>query len=402
MIVKLSKEEEAFREEVRAFIAQNLPVDIRERVEGGRKLGKDDFVRWQKILFHKGWIAPHWPLEHGGTGWSPMKRYLFEEELGAAPAPYLIRFGLLMVGPVLMTFGSEEQKKAYLPRILSSDDWWCQGYSEPGAGSDLASLRTRAVLEGDHYRVNGHKTWVTLAQHANRMFFLARTSETGKKQEGISFLLVDMASPGITVRPIATFDGGDEINEVLFDDVRVPRENLVGEEGKGWTYAKFLLGHERTGIAHVGAAKRWLAKVKELAGTVTSGGRSLLEDESFARRIARAEVRLVALESVVLGIIAEETAGRAPGPESSLLKLVATELQQELTELMFDAVGPYALPDRKDLRVAGGADESGSGIPPFAPTVAPLYFNWRKASIYAGTNEIQKNIIAKLVLGLHS
>jgi alkylation response protein AidB-like acyl-CoA dehydrogenase len=398
--LRLSREEEAFREEVRAFIAESLPADIRERVESGRKPGRDDFVRWQKILHRKGWIAPHWPVEHGGTGWSPMKRYLFEEELGAAPGPYLIRFGLLMVGPVLMTFGSEEQKKLYLPRILASDDWWCQGYSEPGSGSDLASLSTRAVLEGDHYLVNGHKTWVTMAQHANRMFFLARTSERARKQEGISFLLVDMESPGLTVRPIVTFDGGDEINEVIFDDVKVPHENLVGEEGKGWTYAKFLLGHERTGIAHVGAAKRWLARVKELARTSPSGDATRAERESFGRRVARVEVRLLALESVVLGVIAEESAGRAPGPEASLLKLVATEIQQELTELMLDAVGPYALAYRKEMLRDGGGDET--GIPTGAAVVAPLYFNWRKASIYAGTNEIQKNIIAKVVLGLPS
>jgi alkylation response protein AidB-like acyl-CoA dehydrogenase len=395
--LRLSPEEEAFRLEVRSFLTTSLPPDIRERVDNGRKLGKEDFVRWQKILFERGWIAPHWPVEHGGTGWSPMERYLFEEELGALPAPYLIRFGLLMVGPVIMKFGTEEQKKKYLPRILSSEDWWCQGYSEPGAGSDLASLKTRARRDGDHYVVTGHKTWVTLAQHANRMFFLARTSEEAKKQDGISFLLVDLPSPGITIQPIRTFDGGDEINEVLFDGARVPVENLVGEEGKGWTCAKFLLGHERTGLAHIGTAKRWLAKVKELGSRATFG-RPALEDELFRRKIAEAEVELLALESVVLEVVADETAGRAPGPEASLLKIKASELQQRLTELMLETVGIYGAPYLKDVLDRG--DEKESLVSRQAPSLAPLYFNWRKASIYAGSNEIQKNILAKLVLGL--
>lgn len=388
MKLQLSPEDEAFQLEVRAFIEESLPADTRERVEAGRKLRKEDFVRWQKILYEKGWIAPHWPKEYGGTGWSPLKRYLFEEELGRAPTPYIITFGILMVGPVIMTFGTDAQKAKYLPRILSSDDWWCQGYSEPGSGSDLASLQTRAELRGDHYVVRGHKTWVTLAQHANRMFFLARTSDAGRKQDGISFLLVDMDTPGITVRPITTFEGGDEINEVLFDDVRVPRDNLVGEEGKGWTYAKFLLGHERSGIAHIGRLKRWLQKARRIAP----------EDRTFARKLASTEVELLALESVVLEVLAEETAGRPPGPEASLLKIRASELQQTLTELLFEAIGVYAAPYLPGALEDGFAEENFG--PAYAPPLAPLYFNWRKASIYAGSNEIQKNIIAKMVLGL--
>ncbi len=388
MRLRLTSEEEAFRTRVRAFIDENLPADIRARVEGSQKLRRDDFVRWHKTLYEQGWIAPHWPKEYGGTGWTPVERYLFEEELGAASAPYLIRFGLLMVGPVIMTFGNHEQKKRYLPRILSSDDWWCQGYSEPGSGSDLASLQTRAVLEDDHYVVNGHKTWVTLAQHANRMFFLGRTSDVGKNQDGISFFLVDMETAGISVRPITTFDGGNEINDVIFEDVRVPRENLVGEEGKGWTYAKFLLGHERTGIAHIGSLKRWLGKVRSIAP----------KEPSFGRKLAGVEVELLALESIVLKVLAEETAGHPPGPEASLLKIRASELQQTLTELMFDAAGYYAGPYLPKALENGFAEENFG--PSHAPAIAPLYFNWRKASIYAGSNEIQKNIIAKMVLGL--
>ena len=397
MKLTLSPEHEAFRAEVRAFIEDNLPDDIRRRVETGRKLLRDDYVRWQKILYEQGWIAPHWPVELGGTGWDPIRRFIFVEELGRAPTPRIIPFGLVMVGPVIMAFGNDEQKNYYLPRILNSEDWWCQGYSEPGAGSDLASLQTKAVPDGDHYIVNGSKTWITHAQHADMMFCLVRTSQEEKRQQGISFLLIDMHSPGVTVSPIKTFDGDDgEINEILFTDVRVPKENLVGEEGKGWTYAKFLLSHERTGIGAVGRTKRWLDQVKEIARTERSDGRPLIEEPSFRAKLAATEIDLLALESMVLKVLFEEVAGAAPGPEASLLKIKGTELEQAITELAFEALGQYALPSVEEALVDGsGVEAVGPG---YAPPIAPRYFSWRKASIYAGSNEIQRNIIAKAVL----
>jgi alkylation response protein AidB-like acyl-CoA dehydrogenase len=396
--LKLDPEDAAFRDEVREFVDANLPDDIRRRVEGEKALPKSDYVRWQKILFEKGWIAAHWPVEHGGTGWSPLRRHIFDEVLGRAPTPRIIPFGLSMVGPVIMEFGDEAQKAHYLPRILASEDWWCQGYSEPGAGSDLASLRTRATADGDDYIVNGQKTWTTFAQYADMMFCLVRTATEGKPQEGISFLLIDMKSPGVTVRPITTLDGGQEINEVFLEDVRVPRANRVGEENKGWTYAKYLLGHERTSIAEIGRSKRELARVEAIAAREMSGGRPLIDDPAFRVKLAAVEVDLMALESVVLRVLGAQSAGHAPGPESSLLKLKATEVQQQLTELMFEAIGPYAAPFVPEAR-EDGWNEAPIG-PEHAGAVAPRYFNWRKASIYGGSNEIQRNIIAKMVLGL--
>ncbi len=397
MDLQLSEEDAAFRDEVRAFVAAELPPEIRRKVELGQRLGKQDYLRWQKILYEKGWIAPAWPREHGGTGWTPLQRFIFEEELALAAAPRIIPFGLHMVGPVLIAFGSEAQKARYLPRILASDDWWCQGYSEPNAGSDLASLKTRAVADGEDYIVDGAKTWTTYAQHADMMFCLVRTAETGKKQEGISFLLIDMKSPGITLRPITTIDGGQEINEVFFDAVRVPRENLVGEEGKGWSIAKFLLGHERAGIADVGRSKKQLVRLKEIAAQERSGGGALIEDGRFAEKVAALEVELLALEAVVLKVLTDETAGRSPGPEASLLKIKGTEVQQAITELLFEALGNYVHPYVPEALEAGW-NEAPVG-PDYAATIAPHYFNWRKASIYGGSNEIQKNIIAKMVLG---
>jgi alkylation response protein AidB-like acyl-CoA dehydrogenase len=399
MELKLSEQDEAFRHEVRTFIADSLPADIKRKVETGKRLHKKDYVAWQKILFVKGWIAPGWPEEFGGTGWTPIRKYIFEEELALGSTPVIYPFGLGMVAPVIMAFGNDQQKKHYLPRILATDDWWCQGYSEPGAGSDLASLKTRAVADGDDYVVNGAKTWTTLAQFADMMFCLVRTSDEEKKQNGISFLLIDMKSPGITVRPIPTIDGGsDEINEVFLDDVRVPKSNRVGEEGKGWTYAKFLLGHERTGIAAVGRSKKQLMKVKEIAARELSGGVPLIEDRRFAEKVAEVEIDMLALESVVLKVLSEESAGRAPGPEASLLKIKGTEVQQVITELLFEAIGDYAHPYIPEA-LEDGWNEEPVG-PDYAAPLAPLYFNWRKASIYGGTNEIQKNIIAKMVLGL--
>jgi alkylation response protein AidB-like acyl-CoA dehydrogenase len=398
MELNLSDADAAFQREARDFIRAALPADIKSKVERRQTLQKDDYVRWQKILFDKGWIAPGWPVEHGGTGWTPLQRHLFEEELTAASAPRIMPFGLSMVAPVIMAFGSEAQKAHYLPRILSSEDWWCQGYSEPGSGSDLASLTTRAVADGEDYVVTGQKTWTTLAQYADMIFCLVRTSTEGKPQEGISFLLIDMHSPGIEVRPIRTIDGGVEINDVFFDQVRVPQANRVGEENKGWTYAKFLLGHERTGIAAIGRSKQELRELKAIAADEPCGDGTLAEDPAFAGKIADLEIDILALESLVLRIVADQTAGRAPGPEASILKIKGTEIQQRLSELALEAIGYYANPYIAEARQAGW-NEAPIG-PEHAANIAPHYFNWRKASIYGGTNEIQKNIIAKMVLGL--
>jgi alkylation response protein AidB-like acyl-CoA dehydrogenase len=398
MELRLDDDDRAFCDMVRRGIRDNLPPDIARRVETGKRLSKEDHVTWQKILYRLGWMAPHWPPEHGGPGWTPMQCYLFEEELDLAPTPRVIPFGISMLGPVLMAFGNQAQRKRYLPRILSSDDWWCQGFSEPGSGSDLASLRTRAVADGESYLVNGGKTWTTFADRADMMFLLVRTDDSGRKQEGISFLLMDMKSPGITVRPIATFDGGAEINEVFFDDVAVPRENLVGEAGEGWRYARSLLSHERFGIAGIGTSKRQLRHLKTVAAAEMSDGRPLSDDPRFRDKIATVEIDLLALEGTVLRILSTQRAGQAPGPESSILKIKGTEIQQALTELLRQAVGYYANP------FVAEAFEDGWNEPPIGPAyaapLAPRYFNWRKASIYGGTNEIQKNIIAKMVLGL--
>lgn len=397
MEIALSSTDAAFQQEVRDFIRAELPGDIKSKVERGQTLEKDDYVRWQKILFKRGWIAPSWPLEHGGTDWTPLQRHLFEEELAAASTPRIMPFGLAMVAPVIMAFGDAAQKAHYLPRILGSEDWWCQGYSEPGAGSDLASLTTKAVAEGEDYIVSGTKTWTTLAQYADMIFCLVRTSAEGKPQEGITFLLIDMTSPGVTVRPIRTLDGGVEINDVFLDDVRVPQANRIGEENKGWTYAKFLLSHERTGIAAIGRSKKELSQLKSIAAAEAAGNASLAEDGRFTDKMADLEIDILALESLVLRIVADETAGRGPGAEASILKIKGTEIQQRLSELALEAIGYYANPYIAEARQAGW-NEAPIG-PDHATNVAPHYFNWRKASIYGGTNEIQKNIIAKMVLG---
>jgi alkylation response protein AidB-like acyl-CoA dehydrogenase len=391
MNLDLNAEETAFRDEVRRFIAANLPRAIAEKVENQRRLEKEDHLLWQRALYRKGWIAPHWPKEHGGTGWTPVQRYLFQQECALGYAPRLIPFGLAMVGPVIVEFGTPEQKAKYLPRILASEDWWCQGYSEPESGSDLASLRTRAVRDGDHYVVDGVKTWTTLAQHADRMFCLVRTADGPKKQEGITFLLVDMHAPGVALRPIVTFDGRHEINEVRLDRVRVPVSDRVGAEGQGWSIAKFLLGNERVGIAQVGQTKAQLARLKRIAAAQD------LADPLFRDRMARVEIELKALEMTELRIVMAEQHGRSPGPEASLLKIKGTELAQAVTELLVEAAGLDALPDRARLPEGDNAAPIG---PDYADSIAPYYFNWRKTSIFGGTNEIQRNIIAKAVLGL--
>ncbi len=398
MEFQLSAEDAAFRDEVRDFIREKLAPDLKRKVELGQEIDKEDTLRWHRILLEKGWAAPNWPEEYGGPGWSPLQKHIFDGELAAGSTPQPMPFGLTMIGPLIIKFGTDEQKTRYLPRMITGEDWWCQGYSETGAGSDLASLQTKAVRDGDHYVVNGTKTWTTLAQYANMMFCLVRTSSEGKRQAGITFLLMDMTVPGVTVRPIQTMDGGHEINEVIFDDVRVPVENRIGEENQGWTYAKVLLGFERTGIAAIGRSKKMLLKVREIAAKEPMGEGTLNDDPDFRLKIAEVEVDLLALESVVLKVLAAEGAGKEIGPEASLLKIKATEIQQSISELLFEAVGSYAHPYLPEALEAGW-NEDPIG-PDYAAALAPQYFNWRKRSIYGGTHEIQKNIIAKRVLGL--
>ncbi len=399
MDLRFTEEETAFRNEVRGFFRAALPPEIRRKMVEGRHLAKDDIVRWQRILNEKGWAVPHWSKEWGGTGWTPIQHYIFQEEMQQAPAPQPLPFGVSMVGPVIIAFGNDAQKQFYLPRIRNIEDWWCQGFSEPGSGSDLASLKTSAKRVGDHYIVDGQKTWTTLAQHADMIFCLVRTDPTVKKQEGISFLLIDMKSPGITVRPIVTMDGGAEVNEVFFDEVRVPVANLVGEENKGWDYAKYLLGHERTGIARVGVSKERIRRLKELAALEPAGGGTrMIDDQRFREKIAAVEIELKALEMTQLRVVSAERHGRSkqPDPASSILKIKGSEIQQSISELLMDVVGPYALPYQPDL---DGSNEPPIG-PDYAGPLAPTYFNWRKISIYGGSNEIQRNIIAKAILGL--
>ncbi|MFL5274989.1 MAG: acyl-CoA dehydrogenase family protein [Myxococcales bacterium] len=385
MDLSFTAEENAFRKDVREFIAAKLPADIRDRILEGKKQRHEDYKRWHRLLHERGWGAPTWPKEHGGTGWGPVEQYIFEEEAAAGGAPQLSPFGLKMVGPVIIAFGSDAQKKRFLPRIRSAEDSWCQGYSEPGSGSDLASLKTRAELSGGEYVVNGQKTWITHAQYADYIFCLVRTDPKAKQQSGISFLLIDMKTPGITVRPIVTMDGGKEINEVFFEDVHVPVENRVGEENQGWTYAKFLLGHERTNIAGVALSKRELGRLKLIASEERKNGKPLSEDPAFSAKIAQVEIELWALEITNLRVVSAEREKRAPGPEASLLKIKGTEIQQALTELMMLARGPNALALEDDADVFHAA---------------AAYCNLRKTSIYGGTNEIQKNIISRTILGL--
>jgi alkylation response protein AidB-like acyl-CoA dehydrogenase len=402
MDLDFTTEQLAFRAEVRRFLDEKLPRDISRRVLEGKRLAKDDFVSWQRILNAQHWGASGWPVAFGGTGWSSVQQHIFDEECADAGAPMQLPFGLKMVAPVIMAFGNQAQQQYFLPRIIDGTDWWCQGYSEPGSGSDLASLKTRATRDGDHYIVSGQKTWNTLGQFADWIFCLVRTSTEGRQQEGISFLLIDMNTPGITVRPIIMLDGEHEINEVWFEDVRVPVENLIGEENKGWTYAKFLLGHERTGIAGVGRAKRELKKLKEIARQEMSGTRPLIEDHRFRDRIAQVELELMALEITNLRVIsAEGEKKRAPGPEASILKIKGSEIQQMLTELQMQALGHYALPYLHEaLDDTWQADAGMAHYPVHLASLSGHYFNYRKTTIYGGSNEIQKNIISQMILGL--
>ena len=397
MNLSFTPEETAFRHEMRTFFHKHIPAAIREHVQKGEHVGKGEQVEAQRILNANGLAVPHWPAEWGGRDWSPVQLYIYQDEMQGACVPPPLGFNANMVGPVIAQFGSEAQKRRFLPATANLDIWWCQGFSEPGAGSDLASLRTSAVRDGDEYVVNGQKTWTTLAQYADWIFCLCRTDPGAKKQQGISFLLIDMTTPGITVRPIVTIDGGREVNEVWFDDVRVPAGNLVGEENRGWDYAKFLLGNERTGIARVGVSKARIRRIKQLAALERVGDITMLEEPHFRQKLAAVEVELKALEMTQLRVVADERKRERgkPNPASSILKLKGSEIQQATTELLMDVVGPYVLPydDAED-----GSNQPPVG-PEYAAEAAPTYFNWRKISIYGGSNEIQRNIVAKAILG---
>jgi alkylation response protein AidB-like acyl-CoA dehydrogenase len=388
-----SAEELSFRGEVREWLSANLPADIRDKVVNYHGLSKDEYLRWHQILAAKGWSVPHWPVEWGGTGWDITQRYIFDEEFGLAGAPGLPPFGPVMCASVLLRFGTTEQKERFLPRIRTGDDFWVQGYSEPGAGSDLAALKCRADRKGDFYHVTGQKIWTTLGHYGDWIFCLVRTdSNVERRQEGISFLLIDMNTPGITVRPLVLMDGGHEVNEIFFDDVVVPVQNLIFEEHKGWTVAKYLLGHERMGTGNVSASRREIGTLRALATREIKNGRPLLEDPRFRDRLSRVEIELEALEITSLRFLDQmRRTGQPPGADVSLLKIRGTEIQQGITELMMQAVGPRAQPFK--------AVDHGS-IDHFMSRLAPRYCNVRKASIYAGSNEIQRNIIAKMSLGL--
>ncbi|AFK63396.1 acyl-CoA dehydrogenase [Advenella kashmirensis WT001] len=398
MDIRYTPEQLAFRDSVRAFLKEAVPATVRDKTQQCLPLSKAEREQWQRSLFAQGWGAPSWAVEFGGTGWDAVQRHIFEEECAAFGAPEQLPFGLKMVAPVIQRYGSKEQQERFLPRILSGQDWWCQGYSEPGAGSDLASLKTTAVRDGDDYIVNGQKTWTTLAQHADWIFCLVRTNPEVRKQEGISFLLIDMKTPGITVRPIIMLDDGHEVNEVWLENVRVPAANLIGEENKGWTYAKFLLGHERTNIARVGRSKAALQLVKEAAARQTGNdGLPLLQDARFRDRLAQVEMDLMALEITNLKLISQEGSSHAPGPEASILKVKGSEIQQAITALASQVAGPYAaahiLPDDQ-------VHELSSAFPQAQEHMTAQYFNYRKTTIYGGSNEVQKGIICRMILGL--
>ncbi len=399
MNADFTSEELAFQKEVRTFLESEFPLEFRTKIDANRRLSKEEIICWQKILYEKGWAAPTWPVEFGGTGWNQIQRHIFATEMGLIGAPEPVPFGMKMVAPIIMEYGTNEQQKRFLPDILESNVWWCQGYSEPNSGSDLASLKTTAVRDGDEYIVNGAKTWNTYGQYADWIFCLVRTDNTVKKQEGISFLLIEMSSPGITLRPIVLLDGHPEVNEVFFDDVRVPAKNLIGEENKGWTYAKLLLTHERSNISGVPRGKRRLGSLKRIAADTDDGfGGSMLENSSFKKKVAEVEIQLRALEYSELRTLAALSVGKAPGPESSILKIVGTELSQEIDELFVELAAYSCLPF-----VPEQFEDGFQGVPlgPGNSAYAALnYFNNRKASIYGGSNEIQRNIICKHVLGL--
>ncbi|RGE46715.1 pimeloyl-CoA dehydrogenase large subunit [Comamonas testosteroni] len=393
MDLAFTPEEQAFREEIRTWVRANLPQDIAHKVRNDLHLTRDDMQRWAKILGSKGWLGYGWPTEFGGPGWTAVQKHLFEEECALACTPRIVPFGPVMVAPVIMAYGTPEQHKRFLPGIASGEVWWSQGYSEPGSGSDLASVKTRAERVGDKYIVNGQKTWTTLGQYGEWIFCLVRTSNEGKPQTGISFLLVDMKSPGVTVRPIKLLDGGHEVNEVFFDNVEVPADQLIGEENKGWTYAKHLLSHERTNIADVNRAKRELERVKRIAKA-----EGVWEDQRFRDQIALLEVDVIALEMLVLRVLSAMKSGKNPLDIAGLLKIKGSEIQQRYSELMMLAAGPYALPYIQEAMEAGYQGDFPGGVLGNAP-LASTYFNMRKTTIYGGSNEVQRNIVAQTVLG---
>ena len=384
MKLRLSPEDAAFRDEMREFFTTKIPQHIRDTVAARHELSKEQIVESVQVMNAAGLAVPNWPVEWGGKDWTPLQRHLWHEEMQLAAVPPPLAFNASMIGPVIAAFGSQEMKEKFLPATANLDIWWSQGFSEPDAGSDLASLRTSAVRDGDHYVVNGQKTWTTLGQYGDWIFTLVRTDPEAKKQAGISMLLIDMTTPGLTVRPIELIDGGHEVNEVFFEDVRVPAENLVGEENKGWTYAKFLLGNERVGVAPVGSTKRTLAQAK------ATNAERIAADPVLAARVASLENELLSLELTALRVVAHSADGK-PHPASSVLKLKGTELQQAVTELVVDLAGPLSL--------ASGAGD-GSEVPDWARVATPQYLNYRKASIYGGSNEVQRQIIAKTILGL--
>jgi alkylation response protein AidB-like acyl-CoA dehydrogenase len=393
--IALSKDDIAFAERMRTFFTTEIPAEIRAKGERGEALTREDFTASQRILNEHGLAVPHWPTEWGGQNWSPVQRHLWAEEMALAHVPPPLAFNAAMVGPVIATFGSDELKQRFLPKTANLDIWWCQGFSEPNAGSDLASLKTTAVRDGDEYVVNGQKTWTTLAQYANWIFVLVRTDPEAQKQKGISFLLVDMDTPGVTVRPIHLIDGGYEVNEVFFENVRVPADQLVGEENRGWDYAKFLLGNERTTNAGTGIIKTRIIRLKQIAAETIANGKPVLDDPLFRVRLTRLEVETTALEMSVMRVLANESKHPGkPDPVSSVLKLRGSELQQEATELLMDVLGPAALAYRESPDVPEGF----AALPNGAIDAMPRYFNWRKASIYAGSNEVQRSIIAKAIL----
>ncbi len=396
--MEFSAADEAFRQEVREFVRGNLPEDISHKVLTGMEVQKDDYMRWHRILYEKGWIAPNWPKEYGGAGWTAIQRFIFDDECGLAGAPRLSSFGLTMVGPVLMRFGTEEQRQEHLPKILSGERVWCQGYSEPGSGSDLASLKTKAERRGDKYVINGQKIWTSLAHHADWIFCLVRTSQESKKQEGISFMIFPMDLPGIEVRPIITMNGLRHVNETFFTDVEVPLDSLVGEEGKGWTIAKYLLGHERMSGGSCGELKTALARVREIAESETSDGDRLIDDPDFRRRLRDTELELESLENTMLKTLFAYAADVDIGANASLIKIRRSEVQQLISELGTIAAGYYAHPYNV-AALRDGWNEEPVGAEYFNGLV-PSYLFLRAASIYSGSNEVQRNIIAKHSLGL--
>jgi len=392
MDLLFTAEEQAFREEVRDWVKDNLPPDLPYKVNNGLWLSRDDMQRWFRILGAKGWLGFGWPKEFGGPGWSAVEKHLFEDECSLAGAPRILSFGPVMVAPVIMTFGSKEQQRRFLPGIASGEVWWSQGYSEPGAGSDLVAIKTRAERRGGDYIVNGQKSWTTFGQYGDWMFCLVRTSNEGKPQNGISFLLMDMKSPGLVVRPVRLLDGEYEVNEVFFENVAVPAENLIGEENKGWTYAKYLLGHERTSIANVNRAKRALERLKRIAKA-----ERVYDDARFRDEIAKLEVDIIAIEMLVLRVLSAERSGKQSLDIAGLLKIRGSEIQQRYSELMMLAAGPYSLPFIQEAMEAGWQGDY-VGAMHCAP-LAAHYFNMRKTTIYGGTNEVQRNIVAQTVLG---